>query len=152
DHLQRDLVLHLLDAEARRGLVFDDEAFDLVVGYIARPNDRDITPGRVADPPLLAIQDPGVAFTLRRRGEAAASSRAHQRLGPAEAADLSHARHRRQPLLFLLLRSNDCDRTHRQAAVDAEEGRDRGIDPRHFHRNQADQQLTPAEAAVALDA
>src|SRR5215471_8157844 len=47
DHLERDLVLHLLDAEAGRGLVFDDEAFDLVVGHVARPDDRDIAPRRV---------------------------------------------------------------------------------------------------------
>ena len=32
DHLERDLVLDLLDAEAGRGLVLDDEALDLVVG------------------------------------------------------------------------------------------------------------------------
>src|SRR5262245_2196396 len=124
DHLEGDLALHLLDAEAGRGFVFDDEALDLVVGQVARPDDRDIAPGGVADPPLLAVEDPGVAFALRRRGEAAAGSRADQWLGQAEAADLFHARHRRQPLLLLLLRSDERDRTHRQAAVDAEEGRD----------------------------
>src|SRR5215470_9727713 len=124
DHLERDLVQHLLDAEAGRGLVFDNEALDLVVGQVACPDDRDITPRCVADPPFLAIEDPSVAFALRRRGEAAAGSRADQRLGEAEAADLFHARHRRQPLLFLLLRSSDRDRTHRQAAVNAEERRD----------------------------
>src|SRR5262249_21344254 len=76
DDLERDLVLHLLDAEAGRALVFDDEAFDLVVGQVARPDDRDIAPGRVADPPLLAVEDPGVTVAPRRRGEAAAGSRA----------------------------------------------------------------------------
>src|SRR6516164_8718134 len=124
DDLERDLVLHLLDAEAGRVLVFDNEALDLVVVDVARPDDRDIAPGRVADPPLLAVEDPGIALALRRRGEAAAGSRADQRLGQAEAADLFHARHRRQPLLFLLLRSNERDRTHRQMVVDAKEGRD----------------------------
>jgi len=34
------------------------------------------------------------------------------------------ARHRRQPPPFLLLRSSKRDRTHRQAAVNVEEGRD----------------------------
>ena len=67
DHLERDLVLDLLDAEAGRGLVLDDEALDLVVGDVARPDDRDVAPRRVADPPLLAVEDPGVAFALRRR-------------------------------------------------------------------------------------
>ena len=50
DDLERDLVLDLLDAEAGRRLVLDDEALDLVVGDIARPDDRNVAPGRVADP------------------------------------------------------------------------------------------------------
>ena len=58
NHLERDLVLDLLDAEAGRGLVLDNEALDLVVGKVARPDDRDIAPRRVADPTLLAIQTP----------------------------------------------------------------------------------------------
>ena len=103
DHLERHLVLDLLDAEAGRRLVLDDEALDLVVVDVARPDDRDVAPGRVADPLLLAVEDPGVALALRRRREAAAGSGAHQRLGQAEAADLLQARHRRQPLLLLLL-------------------------------------------------
>src|SRR5215471_249499 len=86
------------------------------------------------------------------RFAAATRSGADQRLGQAEAADLFHACHRRQPLLFLLLRSSDLDRTHRQEVVDAEEGRDRGIASRHVHPDKADQQLTPAGAAVPLDA
>src|SRR5882672_5471298 len=122
DHLERDLVLNLFDAEAGRRLVLDDEALDLVVGDVARPDDRDITPRRVADPSLLAVEDPRVAFALRRRQQAATTARAHQRLGQAEAADLLHARHRRQPLLLLLFRPAEVDRAHRQPVVDAEEG------------------------------
>src|SRR5262249_10555403 len=124
DYFEREFVLHLLDAEAGRGLVFDDEAFDLIVRDVARPDDRDIAPGRVAGPALLAVQDPSVAFALRRRGQAAPGSRADQRLGEAEAADPFHASHRRQPLLLLLFRSSERDGAHRQACVDAEEGRD----------------------------
>src|SRR5262249_62191028 len=90
-NLQRDLVLDLLDAEPRRRLVLDDEALDLVVGDVARPDDRDIAPRRIADPALLTVQDPAVAVALRRRGEAAASSRADQRLGKRPAADLFHS-------------------------------------------------------------
>src|SRR6185295_13289481 len=93
DDLQRDLVLDLLDAETGRRLVLDDEALHLVVAEVTRPDDRDVAPRRVADPFLLAVQDPGVAFALRRGGEAAARSGADQRLGEAEAADLLEARH-----------------------------------------------------------
>ena len=67
DHLERHLVLDLLDAEAGRRLVLDDEALDLVVVDVARPDDRDVAPGRVADPLLLAVEDPGVAVALGRR-------------------------------------------------------------------------------------
>ena len=150
DHLERDLVLDLLDAEAGRGLVLDDEALDLVVGDVARPDDRDVAPGRVADPPLLAVEDPGVALALRRRRQAAGRPGTHQRLGQAEAADLLEAGHRRQPLLLLLLRSRGVDGAHGQAVVDAEEGRDRRVDARHLHRDQAEQQRTSASAPVSL--
>jgi hypothetical protein len=66
DDLEGNLVLDLFDAEARRRLVLDDKTLDLVVGDVARPDDRNIAPGSVADPPLLAVEDPGVAVTLRR--------------------------------------------------------------------------------------
>src|SRR5215470_12943784 len=66
DDLQRDLVLNLLDAEPGRRLVLDDEALDLVVGDVARPDDRDVAPRSVADPALLAVENPGIAFALRR--------------------------------------------------------------------------------------
>src|SRR5262245_28128923 len=88
DGLQGDLVLHLLDAEPGRRLVLDDEARDLVVLEVACPYDRDVAPRRVADPALLAVENPGVAFALRRGQEATAGARAHQWLGQGEAADL----------------------------------------------------------------
>src|SRR5207245_7446123 len=89
-------------AASRRRFVLDDEAFDLIVGDVARPDDRDIAPRRVANPALLAVEDPRVAVALGGRGQAAARARTDQRLGEAEAADLFPARHRRQPLLLLL--------------------------------------------------
>jgi hypothetical protein len=66
NHLERDLVLNLLNAEARCSLVLDDEAFDLVVSDIARPDDRNVAPGRVTYPFLLTVDDPGIAFAFRR--------------------------------------------------------------------------------------
>src|SRR6202041_1279507 len=100
DHLEGDLVLDLLDAESGRGLVLDNETLDLIVGNIARPDDRNIAPRRVADPPLLAVEDPGIALAFRRRGHPSAGPRADQRLGETEATDLFPARHCRQPFLL----------------------------------------------------
>ena len=90
-------------------------------------------------------------FAFRGRGQPAACSRTHQRLGEAEAADLFPARHRRQPLLLLLLRSVEIDRAHRQAAVHAEERAERRVDARQLHRDEAEQLLASAGAAIALD-
>src|SRR5881396_659453 len=65
--LERDFVLNLVNAEAGCRLVLDDETFNLVVGDIARPDDRDVAPRRVADPALLAVKNPSIAVALRRR-------------------------------------------------------------------------------------
>src|SRR5262249_7392615 len=152
DHLERNLVMHLLDCEPGRVLVLDDEAFDLVVGDVARPDDREVAPRRVADPAFLAVEDPGVALTLRRSQETGAGTRADQRLGQPEAADLLHASHGRQPLLRLLLRAVEVNGIHREAAVDAVKGAERRIGSRDVHGDQPDQQRAPARAAVAVHA
>src|SRR3982074_2991247 len=55
-------------------------------------------------------------FALRGGQHASACSRTHQRLGEAEAADLLETRHRRQPLLVLLLPALGGERAHPQAA------------------------------------
>src|SRR6266513_2493820 len=65
--LERDFVLNLVNAEAGCRLVLDDETFDLVVGDVTRPDDRDVAPRRVADPALLAVKNPSIAVALRRR-------------------------------------------------------------------------------------
>src|SRR5262249_8859291 len=108
-NLERDLVLHLLDAEPGCRLVLDDETLDLVVGDIACPNDRDVAPWRVADPPLLAIQNPSVAFALCSRRQASTRTRPDERLRQCEAADLFHASHGWQPLLLLLFIAGEID-------------------------------------------
>src|SRR5205823_5772069 len=64
DDFERDFVLNFLNTESRRSLVFNDETFNLVVGDVARPDDRHIAPGRVADPFLLTIENPGIAFAF----------------------------------------------------------------------------------------
>src|SRR5262249_51448332 len=124
NHLEGNLVLNLFDLEARCGLVFDDEGLDLVVSDIACPDDRNVAPGRVTDPLLLTVDDPGVAVAFRGCLQATGRSGTYQRLGKAEAADLFPARHWRQPLLFLLFRSAQVNGTHRQAIVHTEECRD----------------------------
>ena len=135
-----------------RRLVLDDESLHLIVAKIARPDDGDVAPWCVADPPLLSIENPGIAFTLGRGGQTAARSRTDQRLGEAEAADLFQARHRRQPFLLLLLRSIEIDRAHGQAAVHAEEGAERRVGARQLHRDETEQLLASARAAIALKA
>src|SRR5438876_6776235 len=67
DHLEPELVLNLLDAKARRLLVINDETFDLLIRDIPRPDNRNVTPRRIADPLLLAVQDPSVALLFRGR-------------------------------------------------------------------------------------
>src|SRR3984957_4904479 len=128
DHLERNLVLDLLDTEAGRGLVLDNEALDLVIPEIARPDDGEVAPRRIADPTLLAIQDPGVALALPRSQHPTAGTRANQRHPRAETADLLEASHLRQPFLLLLFRTVDVDGAHRQADMHANEGRDRRVD------------------------
>src|SRR6185369_17042662 len=121
--LERNLVLNFFNAEPGRRLVLDDEALDLVIVEVTCPDDRDIAPRRVADPAFLAVEDPGVPFALRRRRQAAGGSRTNQWLSQSEATDLLHACHRWQPLLLLLFGAVEVDGTHRQAGVNAPEGR-----------------------------
>src|SRR5262249_44274793 len=107
------LVFHLLDGETGRRLVLDDETLDLIVSDVARPDDRDVTPRRVADPALLAVEDPSVAVAFRRRSETTTGARADQRLGTSEAAVFFQSRHRLQPFLFLFFGAREIDGTHR---------------------------------------
>src|SRR6266480_1505064 len=72
--LEGDLVLNFVDLETGCGLVLDDKRLDLVVGEIARPDDRDVAPGRIADPFLLAVEDPCVPITLGRSCKTARGS------------------------------------------------------------------------------
>src|SRR5262249_20767426 len=67
DYLERELVLNLFDTKARRRLVLNDESFDVIVRKIASPDNRNVTPRSIADPLLLAVQDPRVAVLLRGR-------------------------------------------------------------------------------------
>jgi len=94
-----------------------------------RPDDRDVAEGRVADPPLRAVEHPVVAVTRRDRAEALGRVRTRERLGQAERPDEVSARHAGQPLGALLGRPPDADRPHRQAVLHADEGRDGRVDP-----------------------
>src|SRR5438552_5626956 len=78
--LERDFVLNLVDAEAGCRLVLDDETFNLVVVDIAGPDDRDVAPRRVADPALLAVQNPDVAIALGGGQKSARRAGTYKRL------------------------------------------------------------------------
>src|SRR5262249_33592130 len=85
-HAQRHLVLDLLRGEPPRPLVHD-EALDLIVAEVAGPDDDVVRERGVADPFLLAVEDPCVAVAARGRGQAARRARADLGLGQAERAD-----------------------------------------------------------------
>src|ERR1700692_2668076 len=72
--------LYFFDLESGGGFVLDDKGLDLVVGEVARPDDRDVAPRRIADPFLLAVEDPCIPVTLGPSGKAARGSRADERL------------------------------------------------------------------------
>jgi hypothetical protein len=95
---------------------------------------------------------PGIAVSLGSGQHAAARSRTDQRLGQAEAADLFEAGHGGEPLALLLLRAVEVDRAHGEATVHAPERAERSVDARQFHRDEAEQLLASARAAVALEA
>ena len=58
----------------------------------------------------------------------------------------------RQPFLLLLLGSIEIDRAHRETAVYAPERAERRVDTRDLHRDEAEQLLAAAGAAIALKA
>src|ERR1700756_3247637 len=96
-HLECNLVLNLFDFEARRGLVLHDESFDLVVRYVASPDNRNVTPRSISNPLLLTVEDPGVAIAFRSRQHPAGSSGANEWFSQAETANFFPASHRRGP-------------------------------------------------------
>src|SRR5215831_14064385 len=67
DYLECELILNLLDTKARCRLVLNDKSFDMVIPEIAGPDNRNATPRSIADPLLLAVQDPRGAVLLRGR-------------------------------------------------------------------------------------
>src|SRR6266446_803829 len=81
DDFERDLVLDLLNTESGIRLVLNDEPFDLVVGDIACPDDRHIAPGRVADPFLLTIENPRIAFAFCGGKKSTGCAGTDERLG-----------------------------------------------------------------------
>src|ERR687893_1420618 len=102
-------------------LVFlQHEALDLAVLDVSGPDDDDVGEGGVADPTLLTVEDPLVAFAPGRRLEHD-GVRAVVGLCEAPGPDLLHPRHLGQPALLLLLAPADGYRSHREPRVDAEE-------------------------------
>src|SRR5215208_6880763 len=90
----------------------NEKASDRVLLFVsARPDYGDIGDGGQPDPTLLPFQDP-VGAVLPGEGLHARRVWAGVRLGEAETADSLSSRHRRQPPLFLVLRSELVDGAH----------------------------------------
>ena len=67
-----------------------------------------------------------------------------------EAADLFPSVPSAAAISALLLRAIEIDRAHGEAAVDAEERAERSVGARQLHRDEAEQLLASAGAAIAL--
>src|SRR5207248_4954688 len=106
----------------------------------------------VADPPFFAVENPGVALALRRRGQSAGGAGTHERFSKPEAADFVQPRHRREPLLLLLFRSVDVNRAHRQTGMHAEERRERRVGAGGLPLNKTQQRETSTRTPVAPEA
>ena len=91
---QGDLVVKVFDAHTVRAAL-DDEPFDLVVLFVAGPDDDEVGKAGVADPLLLAVEDPVVTVAASRRGETSRGARSDVGLGQPERADLFEAGHAR---------------------------------------------------------
>src|SRR5438874_8034189 len=150
--LERDFVLNLVDAEAGCRLVLDDETFNLLVSNVARPDDRDVAPRRVADPALLAVKNPSIAVALGGGQKSTRRAGTDKRLRQTQAADLIETRHWWEPLLLLLFRSIYIDRAHRQSVVHTHEGGERWVNARDLHLNKAQQSEASAGTPVAFHA
>src|SRR5205809_3113109 len=150
--LERDFVLNLVNAEAGCRLVLDDETFNLIVGDIARPDDREVAPRRVADPALLAVKNPSIAVALGRGQKTARRAGTDKQLRQTDAADLVETRHWWKPLLLLLFRPIYIDRAHREAVVHTHEGGERWVNARDLHLNKAQQSEASAGTPVAFHA
>src|SRR6202012_3387456 len=107
----------------------NDEALDLVVGLVARPDDGDVADRTVADPALAAVDDPVVAVALRHRAQALGRVRSGQRLGQAEGTEQLAGGEPRQPFGALLVTPGDRDGAHDEAVLHADQRRHAGIDP-----------------------
>src|ERR671920_1059630 len=71
-------------------------------------------------------------------------------LGEAEGPQLLHPRHRREPLLFLLLATQHLDGAHRKPRVDPEEGIEAAVTPCLLYGHKTGGHVAYSRAAVAL--
>ena len=89
--------------------------FTWLSATFARPDHREIAPRGIADPPLLAVENPRVSLLLCRCQQAPGCSGTDEGFRQAKAADHFEAGHRREPPLLLLFRASGIDGTHGQA-------------------------------------
>ena len=110
---------------------FDQEALDLVILGVPRPDHDDVGHPPVADP-LLGTVDHVLVALAAGRGLQRHGVRPMIWLGQRERAESLTPGHRRQPALLLLLAAEHSDRAHRQPGLNAEAA----IAPAQLHLNQ----------------
>src|SRR5215212_9709414 len=129
---------------------FEDEGLDLAVFDVAGPDDDEVGEGGVADPTLLAVQDPSVPVApgccFQHHGVGAVI-----RLRQAPGPYLLHPRHLGQPPPLLLLGPEDGHGPHREPGMDAEERVKAPVPPRHLDGDEPGSDLAHAGTAVLLD-
>src|SRR5215207_5923887 len=132
-------------------LVFlEHESLYLPVLYVARPDDDKVGEGGVADPTLLAVDDPSVPVaagrTLKHHGVRPVGG-----LRQAPGPDLLHPRHPGEPPSFLLLGTTDRHGPHRQPGMNPEECIEAPVPPRHLDRDEPGSDLAHAWTPILLD-
>jgi len=151
---QARLALDLGDGDAG-GVAGDDEAADGSVRggiRVARPDHDEVGDGGVADPALVAVEDPLVTLAAGRGLHPAGDVGAPVRLGQAERPDRLHPGHRGEPPLALLIGAARRDRAHRETGVHAEEAVDARVNARDLQVQEAHEHPASRFAVGRADA
>ncbi len=130
----------------------DDEALDLLVRDVPRPDQGEVRNGAGADPALGAVDHPFPALQPCRGGQPAGDVRAVVRLGQGKGADLRQGGQARQPARLLFLGAELVDHADDQLVVDPHEGREGHIGAGHLDVHEALEQLGRAVRLQAAQA
>src|SRR5215203_573376 len=132
-------------------LVFlEHEGLYLPVLDVARPDDDEVGEGGVADPTLLAADDPRIPLAPSR-GLQHHGVRPVVGLSQAPGPYLLHPRHLGEPPSFLLLGTTDRHGPHREPGMNPEECIEAPVPPRHLDRDEPGSDLAHARTPILLD-